>query len=246
MYILSWGEDSRLVRSCSISCRLGRLGFALWVCPVRVLSLTENFNYAPINVATAHISHGTVYIRRRIPPLILPFLSAIVLIKRKRRIKNDFEVSNRWQRRGRGDGPLQGHWREHLSARPFSGPQCTSCPFSLAPGDGHLACFRCLGAEHAAAAMVTPASCAACRTLPEEGILSRHLFFSPSVDLSEAIDIFRAEVPDVDDDHIEVDVFADSASGFSRPRASTATVVGCFCPGVDWPSGIPGIVPVGR
>ena len=62
-----------------------------------------------------------------------------------------------------------------------------------------------------------------------------HLFFSPSVDLSEAIDIFRVGVPDiddVDDDHIEVDdvaflddVFADSASGFSRSRASTSTVV---------------------
>ncbi|CAL8394468.1 unnamed protein product [Boreogadus saida] len=25
---------------------------------------------------------------------------------------------------------------------PFSGPQCASCPASLAPGDGHRACFR--------------------------------------------------------------------------------------------------------
>ena len=54
------------------------------------------------------------------------------------------------------------------------------------------------------------------------------------MDLSEAIDIFKAGVPDVedDDDHIEVDyvaslddVFADSASGFSHSRASTATDV---------------------
>ena len=54
------------------------------------------------------------------------------------------------------------------------------------------------------------------------------------MDLSEAIDIFKAGVPDVEDndDHIEVDyvaslddVFADSASGFSHSRASTATDV---------------------
>ena len=56
---------------------------------------------------------------------------------------------------------------------PFSGPQCASCPASLAPGDGHRACFRCLGAEHAAAALAAPASCAACRALPEEGLLSK-------------------------------------------------------------------------
>ena len=74
------------------------------------------------------------------------------------------------------------------------------------------------------------ASCAACRTLPEEGLLSRHLFFYPSVVLSEAIDI-KTRVPDVkgDDDLIEVynvasldDVFV---SGFSHSRASTAMVV---------------------
>ncbi|CAL8337650.1 unnamed protein product [Boreogadus saida] len=118
----------------------------------------------------------------------------------------------------------------------FSGPQGASCPTSLALGDRHLACFRCLGAEHAAAALVAPAFCAACRALPEEGLLSRHLFFSPSVDLAEAIDIFRAGVPDpqdADDEHFEVDevasldgVFAGSASEFSRSGASTeATVV---------------------
>ena len=118
---------------------------------------------------------------------------------------------------------------------PFSGPQCASCPASLAPGDGHLACFRCLGAEHATAALVAPASCAACRTLPEEGLLSRHLFFSPSVDLAEAIDIFGAGVPDAQDagEHFVVDdvaslddVFPGSASEFSRSGASTeATIV---------------------
>ena len=70
-------------------------------------------------------------------------------------------------------------------------------------------------------ALVTPASCRAL-----------HLFFSPSVVLSEAIDI-KAGVPDFEgDDLIEVDdvaslddVFADYASRFSHPRASTATVV---------------------
>ena len=88
-------------------------------------------------------------------------------------------------------------------------------------------------AEHATVALVTPASCAACRALPVEGLLSRHLFFSPSVVLSEVIDI-KAGIPNVegDDDLIEVDdvaslddVFADSVSGFSHPMASTATVV---------------------
>ncbi|CAL8345245.1 unnamed protein product [Boreogadus saida] len=116
------------------------------------------------------------------------------------------------------------------------GPQCASYPASLAPGDGHRACFRCLGAEHAAAALVAPASGAACRALPEEGLLSRHLFFSPSVDLAEAIDIFGAEVPDAQDadECFEVDdvaslddVFPGSASEFSRSAgASTgATIV---------------------
>ena len=94
-------------------------------------------------------------------------------------------------------------------------------------------CFRCLGAEYAAVSLVTPASCAACRVLPEEELLSRHLFFSPSVVLSEAIGI-KAGVPDVegDDDFIEVcdvasldDVFADAASGFSHSSASTDMVV---------------------
>ncbi|CAL8357570.1 unnamed protein product [Gadus morhua 'NCC'] len=48
--------------------------------------------------------------------------------------------------------------------------------------------------------MAAPVSCVACRELPEEGILSRHLFFSPAVDLAEAIDLFRAGAPDLDDD----------------------------------------------
>ncbi|CAL8342142.1 unnamed protein product [Boreogadus saida] len=118
---------------------------------------------------------------------------------------------------------------------PFSGPQCASCPASLAPGDGHRVCFRCLGAEHAAAALVATASCAACRALPEEGLLSRHLLFSPSVNFAGAIDIFGAGVPDAQDagEHFEVDdvaslddVFPGSASEFSRSRASTkATIV---------------------
>ncbi|CAL8345255.1 unnamed protein product [Boreogadus saida] len=71
---------------------------------------------------------------------------------------------------------------------------------------------------------------------PEEGLLSRHLFFSPSVDLAEAIDIFGAEVPDAQDadECFEVDdvaslddVFPGSASEFSRSAgASTgATIV---------------------
>ncbi|CAL8340001.1 unnamed protein product [Boreogadus saida] len=63
-------------------------------------------------------------------------------------------------------------------------------------------------------------------------------FIKTSVDLAEAIDIFRAGVPDAqdaDDEHIEVDdvtsfdnVFADSASGFSRSGASTEANGECF------------------
>ena len=80
--------------------------------------------------------------------------------------------------------PFSGPPESAPGARSFSGLLCASCPASLAPGDGHLACFRCLGADHAAAAMAAPVSCVACRELPEEGILSRHLFFSPAVDLT--------------------------------------------------------------
>jgi hypothetical protein len=77
--------------------------------------------------------------------------------------------------------------------------------------------------------LAAPASCAACRTLPEEGLLSRHLFFSLSVDFAEAIDIFGAGVPEAQDagEHFDVDdvaslddVFPGSASEFSRSRAS--------------------------
>ena len=49
-----------------------------------------------------------------------------------------------------------------------------------------------------------------CLPLPEEGLLSRHLFFSPSLALSEAIDIFKAGVPDVEDEDLIEQV--DSAS----------------------------------
>ena len=63
-------------------------------------------------------------------------------------------------------------------------------------------------------------------TMPEEGILSRHLFFSPAVELADAIDLFRAG-PDDDDGIINDasmdDVFGDSASGFSRSQVTTAT-----------------------
>ncbi|CAL8339831.1 unnamed protein product [Boreogadus saida] len=81
--------------------------------------------------------------------------------------------------------------------------------------------------------MAAPVSCVACQELPEEGILSRHLFFSPAVDLADAIDLFRAG-PDLDDDDGIIDadaddsmddVFGDSPSGFSRSRVATATFV---------------------
>ena len=134
---------------------------------------------------------------------------------------------------GVGEATDQQPFSWPLESGAFSRPPCASCPASLALGDGHQACFRCLGTEHATVALVTPASCATCRALPVEGLLSRHLFFSPSVVLSEAIDI-KAGDPDIEDndDLIEVDdvaspdnVFADSASVFSYSWASTAMVV---------------------
>ena len=85
-------------RVSSISCRLRRLGFALWACPVRMLARTENLNYAPINVGTAHISHGTVHIRRRTPPIFLPFLSALIDQQR------DMNTEKKEQPGGRGVG----------------------------------------------------------------------------------------------------------------------------------------------
>jgi hypothetical protein len=73
--------------------------------------------------------------------------------------------------------------------------------------------------------MAASISCLACRELPEEGILSRHLLFSPAVDLDDAIDLFRAGPYD-NDGIIDAndDVFGDS-SGFSFSRVSTATAV---------------------
>ncbi|CAL8395424.1 unnamed protein product [Boreogadus saida] len=121
--------------------------------------------------------------------------------------------------------PFSGAPESAPGARSFSGLLCASCPASLAPGDGHVACFRCLGADHAAAAMAPSVSCVACRELPEEGILSRHLYFSPAVDLTDAIDLFDDYddgVIDADDDSTSMD---DSASSFSRSRVSTATAV---------------------
>ncbi|CAL8363291.1 unnamed protein product [Boreogadus saida] len=128
--------------------------------------------------------------------------------------------------------PFSGPPESAPGARSFPGPLCASCPASLAPGDGHVACFRCLGANHAAAAMAPSVSCVSCRELSEEGILSRHLYFSPAVDLADAIDLFRASpdyhdgVTDAGDDAVSMDdVFDDSASGVSHSRVSTATAV---------------------
>ncbi|CAL8310591.1 unnamed protein product [Boreogadus saida] len=127
--------------------------------------------------------------------------------------------------------PFSGPPESAPGARSFSGLLCASCPASLAPGDGQVACFRCLGADHTAAAMAPSVSCVACRELPEEGVFSRHLYFSPAVDLADTIDLFRAR-PDYHDGVIDADdavsiddVFDDSASGVSRSRVSTATAV---------------------
>ena len=133
---------------------------------------------------------------------------------------------------GEAKRPFSGPPESTPGARSFSGLLCASCLTSLAPGDGHVACFRCLGADHAAAAMAPSVSCVSCRELPEEGILSRHLYFSPAVDLADAIDLFRASpdyhdgVTNADDDAVSMDdVFDDSASGVSHSRVSTATAV---------------------
>ena len=75
---------------------------------------------------------------------------------------------------------------------------------------------------------VYPRPCAAGRAVPEEGLLSRPLSLSPSAVLSEAIndpDDDGEEKTEVDDDLSTEDVFADSVSGFSCSRASTAAVV---------------------
>ena len=84
---------------------VSRLGFALWASPVCVLARTENFNYAPINLGTAHISHGTVYIKRRILPLILPLLSASS--DQHQENGDFFQKITLWQRHGRGDEKKQ-------------------------------------------------------------------------------------------------------------------------------------------
>ncbi|CAL8349730.1 unnamed protein product [Boreogadus saida] len=80
--------------------------------------------------------------------------------------------------------------------------------------------------------MAPSVSCVSCRELSEEGILSRHLYLSPAVDLADAIDLFRASpdyhdgVTDAGDDAVSMDdVFDDSASGVSHSRVSTATAV---------------------
>ncbi|CAL8388097.1 unnamed protein product [Boreogadus saida] len=94
--------------------------------------------------------------------------------------------------------------RDHVASESEMSPQIGLNSAFGAPK--HLACFRCLGVEDAAAALSTPASCAAScaafRALPEEGLLSSHLFISPSVALSEAIDIFKAGFPDVEDEDL--------------------------------------------
>ncbi|CAL8350915.1 unnamed protein product [Boreogadus saida] len=77
-----------------------------------------------------------------------------------------------------------------------------------------------------APALGAPASCAACRALPEEGLLSRHLFFSPSVDLAEAIDIFGAEVPGAQD--------ADERFKTRGIPCLEPSLAALLCPGNGW------------
>ncbi|CAL8340162.1 unnamed protein product [Boreogadus saida] len=173
-----------------------------------------------------HDTRGKLFLQRLVPALVLISEKLRTTIKK-------MKTSTRISLAG-GSGSGEAAVRQPFSgppekgapgARSFSGLLCASCPASLAPGDGHLACFRCLGTDHAAAAMAAPVSCVACRELPEEGILSRHLFFSPAVELADAIDLFRAG-PDDDDGIIDAsmdDVFGESASGFSRSRVTTAT-----------------------
>ncbi|CAL8397633.1 unnamed protein product [Boreogadus saida] len=118
-----------------------------------------------------------------------------------------------------------GHLRALLELDPFQGPNAPPVPPPW---------HRVTGTWHAfgASAPTTP------RLLwrppspvsPAGSCLKRGsssgIFFSPSVDLAEAIDLFRAGGPDLDDDGgiINVDdvaslddVFGDSASGFPAP-----------------------------
>ena len=114
--------------------------------------------------------------------------------------------------------------RAATGARPFSGSSCSSCPGSLAPGDRHLVCFRCLGVEHAAAAMANPASCAACQPLPEEEILSRHTF-RLRWSFPRALTASR---PDLEEEDISVDDDDYEARGILRLEPPLAALL---CPG---------------
>ena len=64
------------------------VGFALWACPVRVLSRTENVQLCTNQRGHRPHSHGTVHIRRRKPP---PILHAIL---------SAFGGYSRWETRG--------------------------------------------------------------------------------------------------------------------------------------------------
>ena len=93
--------------------------------PVRAPARAENSNYAPISVGTAHISHGIVYIARCIPSLILPFLSALVLVSRLENYLRCLQRNNGSPRpvaaareRPRTNGPFQGHLRALLGLGP--------------------------------------------------------------------------------------------------------------------------------
>ncbi|CAL8398013.1 unnamed protein product [Boreogadus saida] len=144
--------------------------------------------------------------------------------------KDDFyrttDLPSRRQRPGT-NGPFQGHLRALLGLGPS---QDSFAPPVPPPWHRVTGTWRVFGADHAAAAMAPSVTCVSCRELPEEGILSRHLYVSPAVDLADAIDLFRAS-PDyhdgvIDADAVSIDdVFDDSASGVSRSRVSTATAV---------------------
>ena len=126
--------------------------------------------------------------------------------------------------RPRTNGPFQGHLKALLGLGPS---QDSFAPPVPPPWHRVTGTWRVFGA---AAAMAPSVSCVSCRELSEEGILSRHLYFSPAVDLADAIDLFGAS-PDyhdgvTDGDAVSMDdVFDDSASGVSHSRVSTVTAV---------------------
>ena len=88
----------------SISCRLRRLGFVLWACPVRVLARTEN-------VQLGTNQRGPTFPRHRVYKAAqtaahTPFSLSLCTDQRKTKMTSRPDSNrDRWRRRGRGHRP---------------------------------------------------------------------------------------------------------------------------------------------